>query len=242
MQTGTLTESLKAFQVERGKLTAKREKRTEALRDLFVPIARVLLTGGYFEVSSDDRIIRRIFPYTVEFYYHEEGEGETKDYIVYHRNPDDPAKNGGKTVTPFLPCSFHTHVSGIDVTFESETYRASALIRAYQVIDGPDGFPSVSGLDIPEVNPHSTYLYNNLLMGIDIESGIQVRWKNEPWGNPDTIRNGLRVNVCEYDTENKLKPVKKTKKTHHGLSPEQIQDKKPWAFSRGEFTGLCKIA
>ena len=78
-------------------------------------------------------------------------------------------------------------------------------------------------------------------MGIDIESGIQVRWKNEPWGNPDTIRNGLRVNVCEYDTANKLKPVKKTRKTHPKLSPEQIQDKNPWAFSRGEFTGLCKI-
>ena len=35
--------------------------------------------------------------------------------------------------------------------------------------------------------------------------------------------------------------VKMTKKDHPDISPQQMQDDKPWAFSRGEFKDLCKI-
>ena len=46
------------------------EKRINDLSELFEPIAKYLLCGGCFVVYSGRKIIRRIFPYTVEFYYH----------------------------------------------------------------------------------------------------------------------------------------------------------------------------
>ncbi len=247
MDGRTLRNELTKFKSSLMEVHAAGENNPNKMSELFVPIARKLLFGGYFEVSSGDKVVRRIFPYTVEFYYHEE-EGQVKDYIVYHRNSDNPSKD---PIEPFQINTFHTHLSGIDVTFEGKdekgVFRASALIRAYQVINGETGIPSISGEDQPEINPHSTYLYNDLFMGIDIENGIQVKWKNHEWAQEGHLYNGYRFNVCEYD---EIKPskkgewvrhVKKTKKNHPKLTPEEMQDKKPWAFSRGVFTDLCEL-
>ena len=49
----------------------------------FYRIAKELLSG-YFEVSSGYKKVR-VYPTTIEFYYHEE-DGDIKDFIVYHRN------------------------------------------------------------------------------------------------------------------------------------------------------------
>jgi hypothetical protein len=78
----------------------------------------------------------RIYIRKVEFYFHpEEGSVFTniKDDIVYHRN--NHYVEGEVPYFAFM--SFHAHFSGIDVTFENEAlkYRASALIRAYEVYD-----------------------------------------------------------------------------------------------------------
>lgn len=56
-----------------------------------------------------------------------------KDPIVYHRNN----KYVEGDVPYFNPLSLHAHTSGFDITFENEKekYRASALIRAYEVYD-----------------------------------------------------------------------------------------------------------
>ena len=247
MEDGKLRNELTIFQAKIQEMHVG-ENNAEKMRELFIPIAKRLLQGGYFEVSSESNVIRRIFPYTVEFYYHEEEVGGLKDYIVYHRNSDNPSK---KPIEPFLINSFHTHLSGIDVTFEGKhrdrVFRASALIRAFQVLEGEDGFPTFDHEDKPAVNGFSTYLYNNLFMGIDIEKGLQVRWKNLDWAPDGQLHNGYRYNVCKYEDIKPTKPnewerhVKMTKKNHPDTSPQQMQDDKPWAFSRGEFKDLCKI-
>ena len=231
----------------------KAEKCENKMAELFKPIAINLLTGGYFVVSSENDVVRRVFPYTVEFYYHEEdGFGETKDYIVYHRNPDNPTKKPSQ-LTAFKVGSLNTHISGIDITFEDPEgrYRASALIRAYQVIEGDKEFPSTEGEVNPEVNRFSTYLYNNFFMGVNIEKGITVKWKDEEWAKLRCLYNGYRVNVCKYKDIEMDKPVrwckhvKMTKNSDSSKGPiieaKDIQDKKPWAFSRGEFSGLCNM-
>ena len=248
MEDGKLRDELTIFQTKIQELHSGSENNAEKMQELFIPIAKRLLRGGYFEVSSEGKVIRRVFPYTVEFYYHEEEVGGLKDFIVYHRNSDNPSK---KPIEPFLINSFHTHLSGIDVTFEGKdgnnVYRASALIRAFQVIEGEDGFPTYEDEDIPTVNQFSTYMYNNLFMGIDIENGIQVRWKNLEWAQGGHIYNGYRYNVCKYVDIAPEKPgewerhVKMTKKNYPDMSPQQMQDEKPWAFSRGEFKDPCKI-
>ena len=247
MEDGKLRNELTIFQAKIQEMHVG-ENNAEKMRELFMPIAKRLLLGGYFEVSSEGEVIRRLFPFTVEFYYHEEKERGLKDYIVYHRNSDNPSK---KPVEPFLINSFHTHLSGIDVTFEGKAgdnvFRASALIRAFQILEGDEGFPTYDGENEPAVNPYSTYVYNNLFMGIDIEKGIQVKWKNLEWAPGGHLYNGYRLNVCNYEDIKPTKPgewerhIKMTKKTHPNMSPQQMQDKKPWAFSRGEFKDLCKI-
>lgn len=250
MEDKTLRHMLETFQQRRNDELSGSENKRLKLHDLFEPIANRLLCGGYFEVCCGKDVVRRVFPYTVEFYYHEEsGAGEVKDWIVYHRNPDNPKKD---PVPPFVINSINTHVSGIDITFEGLTpqkavFRASALIRAFQVIDGAEGFPAGEGEPKPEVNRFSTHLYNNLFMGIDIEKGINVKWTNRKWASVGNIHTGYRYNVCNYKTVTPSKSgewerhVKLTKKDDPTLTPGQIQDTSPWAFSRGEFTGECKF-
>jgi len=102
----------------------------EKLEKKFNELARIFLYGGYIKVRNNYEIYIR----TVEFYFHSEKEGVgIKDPIVYHRNDRDV-----KGCVPYFPfMSIHAHASGFDITFESKfyEYRASALIRAYEVKD-----------------------------------------------------------------------------------------------------------
>ena len=109
MDGRTLRNELTKFKSSLMEVHAAGENNPNKMSELFVPIARKLLFGGYFEVSSGDKVVRRIFPYTVEFYYHEE-EGQVKDYIVYHRNSDNPSKD---PIEPFQINTFHTHLSAL---------------------------------------------------------------------------------------------------------------------------------
>ncbi len=99
----------------------------------FRALARHFLYGGYVSVRDDDgRETFRVHIRTVEFYFHSEDGSACADEIVYHRN------GKGLADMPYFPLmAFNAHVSGIDITFENRArqYRASALIRAYEVVD-----------------------------------------------------------------------------------------------------------
>ena len=119
-----LYDALKDFQ-------AKGISSLEELTDEFEKLAEVFLYGGYLSVGTDYRIYIR----TVEFYFHDERNvpNAIKDPIVYHRNGKFPQQR----VPYFPPMSLHAHTSGFDITFENEQkqYRASALIRTYDIYD-----------------------------------------------------------------------------------------------------------
>jgi hypothetical protein len=119
----TLIESLKQFEEKANTVSNETE-----LQSIFKELAPAFLYGGYIQVHDEYRVFIRI----VEFYFHSEKENGIHDPIVYHRNGKDLEK------VPYFPLmTLNAHASGFDITFESETkeYRASALIRSYEVID-----------------------------------------------------------------------------------------------------------
>lgn len=141
----------------------KGEINESTIRDRFQDIARSIIYGGYIDVYGEFKIYAK----TIEFYFHEE-EGSIKDPIVYHRN----GKYGDLLpVPPYFPMmSLHAHMSGFDITFESEVgkYRASALIRKYTVYKNDDTL-------IVDNAHQSTYLYN-YLNGFPLDSDKRILW------------------------------------------------------------------
>lgn len=94
----------------------------------FEDIAKAAFYTGHFLVNDTNRI----YITDIEFYYHEDN-GAIKDEVKYHRNDK-------KETLPYFPIgSLHPHQSGVDITFEnpncSEQYRASFLIRGYEIRD-----------------------------------------------------------------------------------------------------------
>ena len=191
------------------------------LEDQFKLLAKKMLYGGHFEVRDNSKgvVLRRVFLHTVEFYFHEENGGE-KDLIVYHRN------KGSKKPSPFPIGSLHTHVSGIDITFEAPdaSYRASALVRAFQIKnDTEETYVKIENpqkMTNPTVEYRSTYLYNYLFMDMAISNGgLTVRWV--PDSRPiEGFYQGFRKNVEQFGPDEKKNGK---------------QDTRPWAFSIEEF-------
>lgn len=219
-----LNHILEEFQKEQKNLPNDKDARIKDLAELFKPIAKYLLNEGCLEVYSGTKLIRRVFPFTVEFYYHEE-EGNVKDYIVYHKGVDDY----------FIPGSINAHQSGIDITFESKDakYRASALIRAFRVIEGDDihapfkkGYHRSTRADRKDVEYRSTYIYDYLFTNVPLP--IKVQWADCVLGDVCDPKQGYRVNVFEYDPDT----CKKNKLE---------RDRKPWAFSLEEFIGQYRM-
>ena len=222
-----LKESLEDFQKAQKTLSSKDEKeRAKELAEHFKPIARLLLYGGCFEVYSNDVLVRKVYPHTVEFYYHEEADGGLKDYIVYHRNKVS-IKDGKEThyrPSFFKVGSINAHQSGIDITFESEEgqYRASALIRAFRYEEAGEMI----------IDKRCTYLYDQLISGLEMP--ITINWKSDDLIPDIEPQQGYRVNVYEY------KPNLGEDGKPLFLEPKE-RDKRPWAFSRDKFTDLYKL-
>ncbi|MBR2166161.1 MAG: hypothetical protein IJ915_06440 [Paludibacteraceae bacterium] len=163
-------------------------------------LAPDFLYGGYIRVL--DRY--RVYIQCVEFYFHSEEPNGIKDEIVYHRNNYHVEGE----LPYFVPLTFHAHASGFDIAFENPIlhYRASALIRAYELFDEKVGKfikvengkfiledgklinkPEYNGkphsdykfiyADEPETNTQSTYLYD-ILNGFG--NAGEITWVTKP--------------------------------------------------------------
>lgn len=230
METNALVSCFEAFKQKRD--VAKEQGRLSIafLSQQYSIIAQHLIYCGHFEVSCNGKLIRCIYLDTVEFYYHEEGDGKIKDYIVYHRNKD---KTPDDYLEAFPLGSLNTHVSGVDITFEDQSekpkYRASALIRAFRV---EEKVPAKGLHKCPKKGEsRSTYLYEHLFMGIPIIEGVQIKWVVDSEDTESMPNKGYRVNVHKYDIDENGFPVKRDKDTN----PTDYLDRKGWSFSRYPF-------
>ena len=196
----TLIESLKQFEAKANTVSNETE-----LQSIFKELAPAFLYGGYIQVHDEYKVFIR----TVEFYFHSEKENGIHDPIVYHRNGKDFVN------VPYFPLmTLHAHSSGFDITFESEAeqYRASALIRTYEVKD-KDGKYLVWNKEknmFEETtdygyNTQSTYLYA-LLNGFSLGNSNNVKWIDAPRKQSLSTMEKKRQNVYQFDSErNKVK-------------------------------------
>jgi len=167
------------------------------LQNLFKKsLAPTFLYGGYIKVRDDFKIYIR----TAEFYFHSEKENGIHDPIVYHRNG-----RGMKNVPYFPLMTLHSHDSGFDITFESKKneYRASILIRSYEVVDNNGRYLEWNKKDMFEEHP--TYK-RKLLNGFSICDDNEIRWIDESRKQTITISEKARERVYQYDSNgNKVK-------------------------------------
>ena len=212
--------------------TLKNFKGTASISELtnkFGKLAPSFLYGGHIVIDDDYKIYIR----TVEFYYHSEKTEGIHDPIMYHRN--------GKDIEhcPYLTLmTLHAHASGFDITFENqdEEYRASTLIRAYEVKnkDGKylkwekvkeDKWMFVEHDDY-QYNTQSTYLYS-FLNGFSMSGDNQVLWKDEP-REAGTPVAGVRQNVYQSISPSEYNPF---------VQDDNGKDKRcdrMWSFTRNE--------
>ena len=195
----TLKEQLEDFEKQ-----IKETTKEEDLQSLFENLAPAFLYGGYIQVREDYKVYIK----TVEFYFHNEKENGVHDPIVYHRN------GRGLDKVPYFPImTLHSHDSGFDITFESEAkkYRASALIRAYEVKYNKE-YLEWNKKD--KFVFHSTYKFNTqslylrkLLNGFSLTKDKEIQWKDEPREQSELpIKKKKRQNVYQYDKiGNKIK-------------------------------------
>ena len=195
-------------------------KRVEELTSKFEQLAPYFLYSGYIRVLGRFRVyIQR-----VEFYFHSETDG-IQDEIVYHRNNYHII---GK-LPYFTPITFHAHASGYDIAFENaaEQYRASALIRAYEVYDEQEHkyLKASNGkfdyTENPYTNIQSTYLYD-ILNGFG-DAGT-IEWVHKPsvlFNNHQPLKQEWRKGVYVGD---------KWKGDEYKEPRERN-----WSFSRKEF-------
>lgn len=190
------------------------------LQNMFKYLASAFLYGGYIQVRNEYRIYIR----TVEFYFHSEKHDGIHDPIVYHRDGRDLEK-----APYFPPMTLHAHTSGFDITFESESggYRASALIRSYEVKTS-DGkylkWDTEKGMFIESekygYNTQSTYLYT-LLNGFALDNTIGIRWIDAQRSQSADFLIKPRQNVSQSEDDYEYKPTK-------------IRCERMWSFTRKE--------
>jgi hypothetical protein len=195
------------------------------LQKAFRKLAPSFLYGGYIQVRNDYRIYIR----TVEFYFHSEKEHGIHDPIVYHRNRRDFNGNVLMEIPYFPPLTLHAHASGFDITFESEQneYRASVLIRAYDVMDKEKNYliwDKGKRIFIKSseygYNTQSTYLYD-LLNGFSLGNGNDIKWVDSQRKSSDPDEKP-RQNVFLSESDFVYKKIK----------GKRCQ--RPWSFTRGE--------
>lgn len=190
------------------------------LNNEFQKLAPAFLYGGYINVYNQFKIYIK----TVEFYFHSEKQDGIHDPIVYHRN--------GKNLdtAPFFPLmTLHAHNSGFDITFENkeEEYRASALIRAYEIKDNNGKYLKWDSKESKFkpcneycFNKQSTFLYS-VLNGFAIGDENGVKWVDSPLCTKYSITPKTRQGVYKSESEFIYKP----------LEPK-VKCKREWSFTR----------
>ncbi len=205
METLKLKEKLKKF--------SSIGKKVEDLTKEFADLAPYFISGGYIKVRED----YRIYPTTVEFYFHSEDKDGVHDPIVYHRN-----NKYVQGEIPYFPMfTLHAHDSGYDITFENpaEKYRASVLIRAYQVWDVKQNCWLKWGTkeqqfrkydekeDETPINTQVLYL-KYILNGFTMGSGNLIDWfdaeKKEETKEPDQRKNVPLYKINKDGEEEKV--------------------------------------
>ena len=215
-----LIDALNQFQEE-----VKVVKDDTELSTMFKKLAPNFLYGGYIQVNKDYKVFIR----TVEFYFHSEEKLGIHDPIVYHRN----GRNFEEV--PYFPLmTLHAHTSGFDITFESETgkYRASALIRSYEVKDmikkvflkWDTGKCKFVDSDKYCYNTQSTYLYA-LLNGFPLGNDNKIKWIDSPRAKSKDITEKPRQNVFLSESEWEYKPIE---------NPIKKRCERKWSFTREE--------
>jgi hypothetical protein len=175
----------------------KRQKLLKLQRE-FIKLASAFLYGGYIQVRDDYRVYIR----TVEFYFHCEKENGIHDPIVYHRNRRDYDGYVLEEVPYFQLMKLNAHNSGFDITFESENgeYRASALIRSYEIKnkDGMylvwDTIERTFKTRVYGYNKQSTYLYT-FLNGFSLGESNNIYWIDDFKKHSDIPKGEPRQNV-----------------------------------------------
>ena len=190
------------------------------LQNMFKNLASAFLYGGYIQVRNEYRIYIR----TVEFYFHSEKHDGIHDPIVYHRDGRDLERS-----PYFPPITLNAHTSGFDITFESEPdrYRASALIRSYEVKTS-DGkylkWDRTKNLFLAssayQYNTQSTYLYT-LLNGFALDDTLGIKWIDAQRSQSTDLLIKARQNVFQSENEYDYKPTK-------------IRCERMWSFTRKE--------
>lgn len=197
----------------------------DELQKIFKNLASSFLYGGYINVRDEYKIYIR----TVEFYFHSENSDGIHDPIVYHRNG-----KGLNKVAYFPLMTLHAHDSGFDITFESEVgqYRASALIRAYEVINKEGKYlkwvvnktdskkSKFKIFDDYQYNTQSTYLYI-LLNGFTLGNTNSIEWIDLQRIQELDISAKARQGVYKSADEYEYKPI----------IPKVKCDRK-WSFTR----------
>jgi len=192
----------------------------KTLNEKFYSLATYFLSGGYIDVYN----IYRIYLKTVEFYFHSEVDG-VKDPIVYHRNN----KTVQGEVPYFPPITFHAHASGFDIAFENEKmqFRASALIRAYEIKDVRTQqflryntqIGQFTPCKEPFTNTQSTYLYSILNGFGDVG---EIKWVDDLQKNINIPNGKPRKGIFVSQSCDQYLPDKSHK----------VADPRPWSFTR----------
>ncbi len=225
----TLKEKLKDFESKINENTNE-----DKLQELFKELAPAFLYGGYIQVRNDYRVYIK----TVEFYFHSEKDNGVHDPIVYHRN-----NKYVEGEIPYFPLmSLHAHSSGFDITFESKEkqYRASALIRAYEIWDIVKNHYVVYDKTKLKFRQHqeneqiwndqSTYLYD-FLNGFGSEG---IFWVNDESTQSNELKPSHRKGVYESTNPNNYELKE--------IDGKKILDKKrQWSFTRQEDIILCPL-
>lgn len=177
--------------------TEEKQKVSGQFESPMETLAHYLFFGGYLQIQSshdDERITKRLYLSKVEFYLHECADsGIIKDFGMYHipelaKNREKGTENYKFYSTPFPLGALHSHGSGIDITFDDEKdqFRASALIRGYTVDEKYD--------------EHSTFVYDQLLMGASIlGEGLSIKWVEHVARPIRRIGNGSRARLNEKE-------------------------------------------
>ena len=218
---GTLRQTLRAFQgaTER----ASFEEKMKELANQFKSIAECVFFGGYFLVNQ----MRRIYPLEIEFYYHEEQEDGLKDPVMYHT--DDRQQKQDLPLPYYELGALNWHISGLDVTFENEQkrYRASFLIRKYQVKEWQDD----EWVTLKTKEERSTYLYEDMLMNGSLFEGFHLQWKDEKEPHPAWVPAPKpRINVAEYKKD-ALGHYVKDEKGKYEKEPYK-KCNRPWRYNK----------